>query len=217
MWQPDRFGIWVAVGATRLASPGLSGEQSAGLGRSSDYGAGPQWPVGSQEYMIMSFRSRPSGRSGAELPARARRPAGLSLGSRAIRSWPYPAKPGYWASGPAKRFGSPAVPAAGAGSTPRPRGRGGPVDAVHAPQPRAAGHQVPARFTEQPGMHLPSIGCARTTWRRRSSSMVRAAIPQPRPSGWPAPRDRAGGHRRPAPRPVHGAWPGPGLRAWCCH
>ena len=55
MWQPDRFGIWVAVGATRLALPGLSGEQSAGLGRSSDHGAGPRWPVGSQEYMIMSF------------------------------------------------------------------------------------------------------------------------------------------------------------------
>jgi hypothetical protein len=62
-----------------------------------------------------------------------------------------------------------------------------------------------------------SIVLLRTTWRRRSSAMVRAAIPEPPSSGWPAPRDRAGGHRRPVLCPAHGAWPGLGLRAWCCH
>ena len=53
--------------------------------------------------------------------------------------------------------------------------------------------------------------------RRRSSAMVRAAVPEPCSSGWPTPRDRAGGHRRPVLRLAHGAWPGPGLRAWCWH
>ena len=61
------------------------------------------------------------------------------------------------------------------------------------------------------------LSAARMTWRRRSSTMVRAAIPEPRSSSWPTPGDRAGGHRRPVLPPVHGALPGPGLRAWCCH
>jgi hypothetical protein len=51
----------------------------------------------------------------------------------------------------------------------------------------------------------------------RDVEPVRAAILEPPSSGWPTPRDRAGGRRRPVPRPAHGAWPGPGLRAWCCH
>ena len=76
--------------------------------------------------------------------------------------------------------------------------------------PRVTGRLAPACIWR-------SAGYARATWQRRPTAMVRAAILEPPSSGWPAPRDRAGGHRRPVPRPAHGALPGPGLRAWCCH
>jgi hypothetical protein len=58
----------------------------------------------------------------------------------------------------------------------------GPSAAGHRPRtgvwsPRVTGRLAP---TARASLHLPSIGYARTTWRRRSSAMVRTAIPEPR-------------------------------------
>src|SRR5438105_9569762 len=84
------------------------------------------------------------------------------------------------------------------------------VVAVTWMRPRAADDRVHVA-----GGELADLGLAVAV--DRDVEPVRAAILEPPSSGWPTPRDRAGGRRRPVPRPAHGAWPGPGLRAWCCH